>query len=126
MRQLFRGMRPDGDKPLIDRSARALGVRVGTDIVLDSEGNVAPGQGMSVAPDDPLLLPPHRRPSEFGGTGTDPVWRLADNELGDSLSWSQDAPTHGVIEAAHIMSLAEYEDGLADTQDRWVILCHPS
>jgi len=115
-------MKPDGEWPLIEQSARGLGVRTeGThvDIQPDADGNVHPGAGMSVAPDDPLLLPQHRRPADFGGTGLDPVWEIIDDDLPDSLSYLADAIDHGVVEPAVVSSLADYRDALASTQTSW-------
>lgn len=73
-------MKADDGRPLVERSARALGVRIDEeprDVVPDEAGDVSPGRGMSVAPDDPLFLPQQR---DFT------VW-LADNLalLGDTL-----------------------------------------
>jgi len=119
---LFRGMKADGDCPLIEQSARGLGVRTEgkqVDIQPDAEGKVHPGAGMSVAPDDPLLLPQHRRPAAYGGTGLDPVWAILDDDLPDSLSYLADAIDHGVVEPAVVTSLADYREALASTQPSW-------
>src|SRR5258708_4545165 len=53
---IFRSMRHDGDKPEVGSSAKTLGARLppsaAADVVVDSEGNVAPGKGgMSVVPE---------------------------------------------------------------------------
>jgi hypothetical protein len=113
-------MKADGASPLVERSARALGVRVPTDISPDPEGNVHPmSGGMSVAPDDAMFLPQHRRPDELGGTGPDPVWQLEDAKLLPGLSFREDYSTHGLIEPAQTMQLSSYEVSLAATQQAW-------
>ena len=115
-------MKENGEKPMIEQSAHGLGVRSeGThaDVTPDQDGNVHPGAGMSVAPDDPMLLIQHRRPPEFGGTGKHPVWSVLDEHLGPSLAYRQDTLEHGTIDPAGVMSLAEYRAALASTVDDW-------
>jgi hypothetical protein len=121
MRSLYRGMKSDGEYPRVEASARGLGVRVGDggDVQPDDDGTVHPGAGMSVAPDDPILLPRFRRPREFGGTGKDPVWRILDGSLPNLLAFVADAPDHGVICPAEAMLLGAYEAALSDTQRDW-------
>jgi hypothetical protein len=87
MAVLCRGMRDDGEgQPECGPSARALGVRLEGDIVIREDGTVGPGAGgMSVALDDPHNLPSHRRPTQFGGFGPDPVWILDDADLPSTL-----------------------------------------
>jgi hypothetical protein len=118
-------MKVDDGRPLLERSARALGVRVegpDRDVDADAAGNVHPeGGGMSVAPDDPLALQTHRRPPEFGGTGKDPVWEITDEVLPGALLFRRDSPTHGLIEPGCSMPLGVFEDGLAETRDTWNI-----
>lgn len=127
LKPLFRGMMADGNKPKIQSSARALGVRVGDDIELEPDNIVAmikqgKPAGMSVAPDTPTNLPEHRRPSYFGGKGKDPVWRISDDQLGSELAYRQDSSRHGVVAPAlEGMRLTEYEDAIASTQDLWVL-----
>lgn len=71
-------------RPVSERTARALGVRLGIDIPVGADGLVAGGGGgMSVAPDSPHHLPEHRRPLDCGGTGKDPIWELDIAALGD-------------------------------------------
>ena len=113
------------NKPLVEQSARGLGVRVGgakPDITPDSNGNVYPnGDGMSVAPFTPLNLLPHRRPPEFGGNGPDPVWCINSTwiDANDRLQFRQDSLTHGNIEPNRRMSLEDYRGALAETQLLW-------
>jgi hypothetical protein len=126
-RKLFRGMKSSGGAPQIERSARGLGVRVGPaqyppDVTPDADGVVHPGQGMSVAPDDPMSLEPHRRPREHGGRGADPVWEIEEDSLPSSLRFVADSVTHGVIEPASPMSLESYEAALASTAPQWSLV----
>lgn len=121
MRSLFRGMKTDGQYPLVEASARGLGVRVGDDgdVHPDADGLIHPGAGMSVAPDDPLALPPFRRPIEFGGTGKDPVWFISEGALPNRLAFVPDTPDHGVVGPAVPMAPGAYEEALAGTRDAW-------
>jgi len=91
VRELYRSMKVDGEFPLVESSARALGVRVPEDVSTDEDGDVQPGAGMSVTPDDPFKLPHHRRPEAFGGSGPDPVWRIDHEHLPQTLEYVQDA-----------------------------------
>jgi hypothetical protein len=119
---LYRAMKEEDGCPLVARSARALGVRVDTepqDVHPDGAGDVSPGEGMSVAPDDPMLLDQHRRPGRFGGTGKDPVWEIVDESLNEDLDYIPDRPDHGMIGPAAKMPLLRYEDALAATVDDW-------
>jgi hypothetical protein len=71
---------------------------------------------MSVAPDDPMNLPPVRRPKALGGTGKDPVWYIDIDLLGADLAFIQDKPTHGLIAPSRSMTLDDFEKALAATQ----------
>lgn len=126
MKRLYRAMKEAADgRPELGRSARALGVRPGDlpapDVAATaSDDTVGPGDGgMSVAPDDPLHLPRHRRPASLGGTGTDPVWVLDVADLTTDLAARQDTPTHAILEAGGPTSLADYEAALATTRLQW-------
>ncbi len=85
------------------------------DLVFPKQG------GMSVSPDDPWNLPEHRRPPEFQGVGRDPVWIIDETQLGPDLMYRPDPhqPGHGFVEPAFSMTLAEYQDALAQTQASW-------
>jgi hypothetical protein len=76
---------------------------------------------MSVSPDDPLNLPYFRRPPGFQGTGRDPVWALAEGDLGPDLRYRPDParPGHGFVEPARPMTLREYQQALARTRPLW-------
>jgi hypothetical protein len=130
--KLYRAMIDDGEgRPLVVPTARGLGVRFVSDdpelsdILADDEGLVGPGDGgMSVCPETPEYLVLHRRPPSYGGTGKDPVWEIADEELGEGLMYRQDtdadAPRpHGLVEPDRRMRLDEYEDLLAATREAW-------
>jgi hypothetical protein len=110
--------------PAIGSSTRTLGVRPGIDIPAQNPSDIVwPGQGgMSVNPDAPVYLPDFRRPPEFGGTGSDPVWNIRHDNLGPDLIYRPD-PTkpgmHGFIEPGHPMALQAYQNALGDTQNRW-------
>ncbi len=120
MRQLFRGMKTDGAYPLVEQTARGLGVRVGTDVSPDSAGYVHPGHGgMSVAPDDPFNLQQHRRPPAYGGTGADTVWVIGQDQLVARLTFRADGITHGLIEPVASTDLSAYRSALAETRENW-------
>ena len=118
---LYRGMKELTGSPEIGPTARTLGVRPNTDILVElSTQNVSPGTGgMSVAPDTPFNLPSHRRPPKFGGTGPDPVWEIKSKDLGANLVYVEDSPTHGTIQPVRVMTLNEYQRALAATQSSW-------
>jgi hypothetical protein len=124
-RTLYRSMiaTPAG-MPQIGSTARSLGVRPGSPPAGDISvvaGMVQPGpEGMSVAPDSPSNLPKHRRPPLFGGTGKDPVFSIKVGQLGPTLAFVQDSPTHGVVSPASPMSLSAYQAALSATQPLWV------
>jgi hypothetical protein len=120
MTELFRGMKENANGlPEVAESSRCLGVRPGIDVPADP---VRPGQGgMSVSPDDPMSLPYFRRPPELGGTSRDPVWRIAQADLGCDLLYRPDPARagHGFVEPSRTMTLGEYQRALAQTQSGW-------
>jgi len=66
---VFRGMTEEDGMPKTGNTARSLGVRPQVDISVDSNGMVHRGDGgMSTSP-NAELLPVHRKPAVFGGTG---------------------------------------------------------
>jgi hypothetical protein len=75
-----------------------------------------------VAPDDPGNLPPLRRPPILGGSGKDPAREIDTYDLGPDLQFRPDPDNtgHGFIEPARPMALAEYEQALAVTREKWV------
>jgi len=106
-------------RPKVGPTARTLGVRPGHDLPV-VDGMVGPGTGgMSVAPDSPMNLPPHRRPPRFGGTGKDQVWGIDIESLDGDVQFRQDKPAHGVIEPAKDMTIERFQDALAALAPRW-------
>ena len=109
--------------PLVGPTARTLGVR-GVELaphhdvpVSDPTDVVGPGQGgLSVTPDDPLHLHPHRRPASLGGTGRDSMWEIDSADLGPDLVYRPDHATHGLVEPAGAMTLGEFQFALASTR----------
>lgn len=124
---MYRAMAEDTGRPRVELSAIGLGVRLAdraphNDVdALAATDPVTPGKGMSVAPSDPALLPPLRRPASLGGIGKHPVWEIDEAELGPDLRFRQDTRTHGLIEPARPMTLAEYLSALVLTRDRWLL-----
>jgi len=125
--KLYRAMAPDIDGlPQVGRSARKLGVRAldqapHNDVdAADATDIVTPGKGMSVGPNDPANLIPLRRPIVLGGRCKDPAWEIDTDNLGPDLQFTQDSPKHGLIEPARPMTLAEFEQALTATRDKWV------
>jgi hypothetical protein len=118
--ECFRGMK-EGDDGLPERGTdgRTLGARPNRDIPVQN-GMVTPGTGgMSVAPRTPSNLPGHRRPSEWGGTGKDPVWGIDEDKLRPDLRLVPDSPSHGTIQPIREMTWEEYLDALWRTRADW-------
>ena len=125
---VFRAMKEDSDgKPLVERSARALGVRIKgrhSDIHIDSQGQVHPKTGgMSVTPDDYRRLPNHRLPESLGGRGRDPIFSFQIANLPSTLALSRDKPSHALVEPLKSCLFEEYEQNLHGTREDWV-KCH--
>jgi hypothetical protein len=139
----YRGMAEHNGKPKIGRSARLLGVRPNIDIntkeipigYLDERGYLLPEsqhqnqgdivtiavrdrKGMSVSLSIEGL-PSFRRPSKFGGIGKDSLWQIDDTKISGDLEAIQDSPTHISILPRVTMTLARYEQALANTQQDW-------
>lgn len=128
--KLFRSLKEHSDGwPEAGPSAKKLGVRPGNvptpDVkaVQPDELVVPGGGGMSVAPDDPMYLPRHRRPQSLGGISPDPTWYIETAELGPDLAFRQDSRTHGVIEPSRPMTLQEFQQALAATRLQWKLHC---
>jgi hypothetical protein len=108
--------RDDDGSPRVARSATALGVRLPDDPSADLPviwGRVDPlTGGMSVAMDDPALLPRHRRPHWLDdGTGDHPLFRIGESalSLGLKLVPSEPPPGHAEIQPARSMPIQTYE-----------------
>jgi hypothetical protein len=128
--RLYRSMKEARDGyPVVGPGGRLLGVRPGNDptpdvLAVAPNDTLLPGQGgMSVAPDDPLHLPSHRRPASLGGAGRDPVWYIESDDLGPDLAFRQDRPGHGLIEPKHLLTLQAFGNALAATRHGWKLQC---
>ena len=121
---IFRAMcvAEDG-QPRVGRSARELGVRTAgaiIDLPVAADRSVEPGTGgMSVAVDDALHLPKHRRPRSLGGEGRDPVFAIERAILPSGLAIRVDRHPHALVEPAQRCMLRGYEDALASTRPSW-------
>ncbi len=124
----------DDGKPVVGRSATALGVRIPQDITADADVNVAPGTGgMSVSPwlkALPAALVPVALKSLVPGARnsakTARVWRMGSGpfveaKIGEKLQLRPDSPRHGTIQPFETMPLQAYEEALAATRDHWLI-----
>lgn len=113
----------DDGLPLVGQTARTLGARPNVDLMVDGHGIVRPGAGgLSVSPNNPMHLPPHRRPPQFGGMGRDPVWQLWTGDLGEELAYRPDPRNpsgHGFIEPTRQMGFTAYQAALEATRERW-------
>lgn len=126
---LYRTMKAAEDHlPLVEDSARGLGVRAGRgegkdDVLPDAAGMVRPRTGgMSVTPEDPFRMNPLRRPRALGGVGKDPLFVLNDDGLGDALVFRRDPrdpAAHAFVEPSRPLLLASYRHALAETRPRW-------
>jgi hypothetical protein len=123
---MLRAMRSDPDGlPQVARSARALGVRVPTDVLLDGD-DVLPGRGMSVFvgtieeisnhPDTPL----HRWPKSLGGDSSDPLFRFVGQLPAElALVATPPPPFHSEVSPAMRCPLAAYEASIVATRTLW-------
>lgn len=118
---LYRGMKEGLEGgPECGSTARTLGVRVPGDVEPDTEGRVLPRTGgMSVAPDDPMRLRPHRRPRALGGTGPDPVFSIRVELLGGSLTARADREGHALVEPSVPVEVAFDVRALHQTRSSW-------
>lgn len=82
-------------------------------------GNASGKNGVSTAPEDPENLPSFRRPAEFGGTGSDPVWSLDPDKLPEGLVGIRDGTSHVSIAPARTMPFDEYQGLIASTKGLW-------
>lgn len=124
-RLYYRSMKSDLDRlPQIGESARELGVRPDRDIPVNSRGVVGPMTGgMSITADDPMKLPPHRRPASYDGTGRDPVFEIHGDSFGGSLSLRQDGPPgHCLVEPLSFCRFEDYQAAIHTTRPFWLLL----
>ncbi len=132
---LYRSMRKENGAPqACTTGGFCLGVRVCSDEHCDvdvaEDGLIHPGTGgMSVAPDDPLYLPAHRKPKAFGGSSPHPLWMTLSGALPDELCYQPDEPKsegpyegsviHGTIQPVNAVLPDQLQDCLRGTQDVW-------
>lgn len=133
MPRVYRAMTEVNGAPQVGSTARTLGVRVPTDISVDSAGFVTPGTGgMSVAPRW-RDLPRHRIPSRLrhvipaaSGSNLDACFRIGDGGfvsggLAAGLQLRPDSPIHGCVEPDAAEPLGQYQADLAATRHQWII-----
>lgn len=134
MPRMYRSMRADVDgKPLVEPSAKGLGVRAGTDVRVDAAGRVIlDGTGMSVAPNW-RVLPYHRRPERLdrlcsGSVGSNSLvcfaWGEGDFQnasLNEELALEVDSDKHGNVVPRASVTLHEFGELLAKTRDAWEV-----
>jgi len=132
-------MKANGEFPLVEQSAKGLGVRLGhpgakdVDIPSNEAGQVLPRTGgMSVVPAW-RHLPYFRIPSRLQdrcakATGSNNLhcWRWGDGDFNDQevsndLSLRVDSANHGLIEPSRAMSVIAYAAALASTRSNWII-----
>jgi hypothetical protein len=117
---MLRAMKAGQDGlPIVERSARGLGVRVPQDVQLDGE-DVIPGKGMSVTIGAIADLPPHRIPAAHGGDSKDPVYEMTEF-LPATLALFQTPPTpsHWEVGPRERSRLEDFELVLASTRPAW-------
>ena len=131
---VYRVMKKDEDDlPTVEQTASGLGVRPGTDVDLDRQGDViANGKGMSVSPawrDISLLRIPKRLRDKVPGargsnntfcfrSGTGPFQA---GDFAPGLELVPDSSSHGCIAPAQTVPLSQYQNDLAATLSSWQI-----
>ncbi len=124
-RLYYRSMQTEPDRlPKTGEIARELGVCPDRDLPVDSSGFVAPMTGgMSITADDPMNLPPHRRPASDDGNGRDPAFEIHGDSFGGSLSLRQDGrPSHYLVEPHTFCLFEDYQVALHATRPFWLLL----
>lgn len=134
---VFRSMvRLDDGHPLVEASAKGLGVRQGEDYELCEKGMVIIGEkGMSVAPawrDLPIFRVPKRLGT--GGQGKDSLYCFKTSEgpfvrsnltevlelLPDSVS-AKKPIKHGVIRPGSTLTQSAFAEAIASTRMSWIV-----
>lgn len=119
----FRSMTPaDDGKPMVGPSARKLGLRR-EEVTCDLTDRVTSG-GMSVAPESPWNLPPHRRPKRLGRASTGPdndhVFQIEDGVLlREQLAINRDADDHALVQGNGACTFNELTARLERTRPSW-------
>jgi hypothetical protein len=121
---MFRAMKEDREgRPILGRSAYALGVRVEgdrRDIELIDGRTVQPGTGgMSVSLDSYKNLHKYRLPRALGGDGRHPAFVMQSDNLPHSLSLRIDQYPHALVEPSVPADFEEYERALHGTRRYW-------
>ncbi len=132
---VFRSMYVDGDGPKIGDTRCCLGVRPGTDVKPDANGNVQParGKGMSVCPsivDLPAVLIPKRLKAQYPKAAGDDDLALLKLGTGPfveepilpelpTLVLRPDKAGHGTIGPQVVMALDVLQATLAATRPFW-------
>jgi hypothetical protein len=132
--KVFRSMKPDasGTAPLVEASARGLGVRP-RDLKPCALGFAHPNQGgMSVAPALEKLQP-HRVPQRLGhlvegasGPDADKVWvagsgTFSNGQFAYGLALNVTSATHARVEPSQRCAFQDYEANLAATARLWTV-----
>lgn len=119
--KLYRVMKVAADgRPVIGTRGSTLGVRP-TDpantnpsavfdvAAVNDTDLVHPGEGLSTSPD------PNSRQPRRGQA----VFEIETDDLGPNLAPHHDKPGHCLLEPSRAMTLAQYQQALADTRDLW-------
>ena len=132
MPKMYRSMFTDGDSPAVGSKSNQLGAREGSDIHPDSNGIIAPGEGMSMT-GCPCHLPPHLIPrrlrSVFGkGEGRNElvIWCHGSGEykshsISEELYANATSFRHGHIEPATEMHKDKFNAALSETKFSWKV-----
>lgn len=119
-RIIYKDLRRAGDVP--DCGTGGLHVRPVKDVeAVEQNDLVHPlGGGLSVTPDDPMLMPQSRKPRSLGGTSRKPIWSLEVPVLAEyDLSCRRDRTDHALVEVTRTVTLQEAQDQLCETASRW-------
>jgi hypothetical protein len=126
----------DNGLPSVGNQSNQLGVRTEPSRHADvhpkwlPNGDVGPGEGMSVAPHwtalHPLHIPKRLRKYHADARGRDEliIWRHGDGSfcdaaINDDLTLGSVTRQHGQVEPARIMPLARFQEALASTRGDW-------
>lgn len=129
--KLYRDMEKDDDgKPKLGLNSKRLGVRITglnkeidepSDTELDENGDVSPGEGMSVTPPD-IKKNVWGQAEKRIAKGITVMWEIDETALQRlSLRYCKDEDNdrHGVIEPAHTMQGSRYASLIQATRNFW-------
>ena len=130
-------MKRDGEWPLVEGGAQALGVRTGTtlaaDIAVDDLGDVHPGTGGMSVNAAWRTLPYWRIPRRLKhllpeARGNDQLvcWRHGQGDfesatVAEGLNLRVDRFPHGLVEPSRIVPLHVFEAALGATRTMWTV-----